>query len=272
MSYLEKKINNIKAELFTKLDPWLNFSTKRGRKSNDMSKVNTIVLHWTADTSIESTINGFRAGGSNGNSYHFLIGKNAVITQTVPLSKKAWHAGHAYGPTGSNVGFSSIGISMDFSNGDDLESNLTEEMYQSVVNLIADLKIAVPSLEYITGHHWVAPGRKVDPWNFNFKKLLNEPKIKATNFKIWKTGDLPFPRGLNNCHCVKYKIPDDNTSKCLKSTGTCDDGTYTTYKGKTSLNRYSKRRLEGTASGKGKPGFGTDISLDSDMITDESSD
>lgn len=252
MAYIESLISNISDSLFSRLEPYLNFSRDRSKR---MNTVNTVCLHWTAGASVSSAINTLRI---NKNGYHFIVGKDGMITQTVPLSRKAWHAGASYGPNGPDVNSTSIGISMDLLNE---KQPVTQEMYQSIVNLILDLKIAVPSLKWITGHQWISPGRKVDPYTFDFIKLIKEPGIKSGGFKIWRTGDLPFPKGLNDCKCLKYKIKDDPTSKCVKSSGECwknkNKDTGTKY-------RYSKARLGAVVIAS------SDMSIDSDMVSDES--
>ena len=252
MAYKESLISNITEALFSRLDSYLNFSKDRSKR---MDTINTIVLHWTAGASVSSAISALRI---NKNSYHFIIGKDGMITQTVPLSRKAWHAGSSYGPNGSDVNPTSIGISMDLLND---KQPVTDEMYTSILNLILDLKIAVPSLKWITGHQWISPGRKVDPYTFDFVKLIREPDIKKSGFKLWKTGDLPFPKGLNDCKCVKYKIKGDTTSKCLQSSGDCWRGKN---KDTGSKYRYSKQRLSTVVLA------ASDLSINSDLVTDES--
>tara|TARA_R110000796_G_scaffold106087_2_gene216378 strand:+ start:16338 stop:17099 length:762 start_codon:yes stop_codon:yes gene_type:complete len=253
MAYKESLISNIKSVIFSRLDPWLNFSRDRSKK---MGTINTIVLHWTASNSVKQAIDYLVKLNTNG--YHFIIGKDGKIIQTVPLSRKAWHAGASYGPNGYDVNTTSIGISMDLLNGNEV---IPEEMYQSVLNLIKDLKIAVPSLKWITGHQWISPGRKVDPYTFDFRRLIKEPDLKASGFKLWRTGDLPFPKGLDDCKCVKY-VNDDTTKKCLKSSGNCSKTSKVNQK--YVVYEYGKSKLNNDVLA------ASDLTIDSDLITDES--
>lgn len=208
---------------------------KYGTRKTDT--LNTIVLHWTAGASINSSVDVLHGKGYG---YHFLIDKEGKVFQGAPTNKRIAHAGSSYGPKGKDVNSYSIGISFDIL--DDTQT-FTDEMYTACANLIKDLKISIPTLKYITGHHWVSPGRKIDPYTFNFKRLLGE---LTSGFEIWKTGYTPFPLGLNDCNCIE----EDDNGNCIKSSGGCvgQGG-----------ERYSERRLSRVIS---------DLSFISDLDTE----
>jgi N-acetyl-anhydromuramoyl-L-alanine amidase len=94
-------------------------------------------------------------------SAHVLIGRRGVVTQYVPFTARAWHAGRsAYrGRTACN----------DFSVGIELEGTderpYTAAQYRALAKLIGALRRGYPSLRTaeVVGHSDIAPGRKTDP-------------------------------------------------------------------------------------------------------------
>ncbi len=94
-------------------------------------------------------------------SAHTLIRRDGTIVQYVPFGQRAWHAGqsHYRGRAGCN----------DFSVGIELEGTgevpYTEAQYNQLAALVEALLAAYPSLsvDHITGHSDIAPGRKTDP-------------------------------------------------------------------------------------------------------------
>jgi AmpD protein len=106
-------------------------------------------------------------------SAHVMIRRDGELTQYVPFTERAWHAGlSAYrGRSGCN----------DFSVGIELEGTddtpYTDAQYGQLVELIAALIGAYPSLSagHLVGHSDVAPGRKTDPGaSFEWPRLRAE--------------------------------------------------------------------------------------------------
>lgn len=184
----------------------------KATRTRELSNVDTIVLHWTAGASIDNDV---RTLKSKNYGYHFLIDRDGTVFQGSPINKVVSHAGLSYGPRGIEVNSHSIGIS--FSTLGTLDKDeFSDEMYNSCIQLVKDIKLGVPSVKYITGHHWVSPGRKIDPWSFDFTRLLNALGPES-GLEIWKTGYLPFPKNLRGCKCVKT----DSKGNCLESVGKC---------------------------------------------------
>ncbi len=94
-------------------------------------------------------------------SAHFLVDRKGRITQFVPLSKRAWHAGQSSWQGRSDCNDYSIGIEMI---GDE-EQPFTSVQYRETARLCRVLMQHFPliSRERIVGHQDVAPGRKWDP-------------------------------------------------------------------------------------------------------------
>lgn len=94
-------------------------------------------------------------------SAHFLISRQGVVTQYVPLTKRAWHAGISQWQGRENCNDYSVGIELE---GTD-NTPYTDEQYAVLTQLTHMLIQQYPAitLERIVGHCDVAPGRKTDP-------------------------------------------------------------------------------------------------------------
>jgi AmpD protein len=102
-------------------------------------------------------------------SSHLLIDRNGEITQCVPFSKRAWHAGQSQFQERMNCNDFSIGIELEGT--DDLP--FEKKQYETLAKVIQALLKTYPNItrERIVGHSDIAPGRKTDPgpffdWNF----------------------------------------------------------------------------------------------------------
>jgi AmpD protein len=94
-------------------------------------------------------------------SAHLLIDRQGAITQFVPFSNRAWHAGESEFCGRGNCNDYSIGIEME---GTDFEP-FTESQYLSLTAVTKLLLAAYPAMsaDKIVGHSDIAPGRKTDP-------------------------------------------------------------------------------------------------------------
>jgi len=131
--------------------------------------IDTIVLHSSynpnGDTYSVSEI--VKIYESYGVSAHYLIDRKGTIYHLVENQNIAYHAGVSKMPDGRrDVNDFSIGI--EIMNKEDTE--FTKSQYQAVNDLIAYLKEQY-RIKYVVGHGDIAPGRKTDPWNFDWKKL-----------------------------------------------------------------------------------------------------
>ncbi len=222
----EQPFNKIESSKFKIMKPFFKVPYKR-----NLNNINMVVLHWTAGRSVESD---YATLQKKGYGYHFLIDKEGNIFQGGPLDGSVSHAGNSYGPNGNGTNATSIGISFSTLGDEDKEVGSTtfnDAQVKAAATIIYDLKNgSCPKLRYVSGHHWVSPGRKIDPWTFPFDRLMKFPvSFKAVQGKIvditltslglelWKTGYLPFPEDLSDCKCIE-KYSDGN---CKKSTGKC---------------------------------------------------
>jgi len=113
-------------------------------------------------------------------SAHVLIRREGHVTQYVPFTHRAWHAGASQ--------FQGRNQCNDFSIGIELEGYetlpYTEAQYQQLVRLTDLLQTAWPSIlnEHIVGHSDIAPNRKTDPGDafdwLHFHALLQAHKAR----------------------------------------------------------------------------------------------
>ncbi len=132
--------------------------------------IDTIVIHSSYDAigsdpySVSGLLDEYEQYGV---SPHYLINRKGNAYRLVFEKNIAYHAGASETPDGRiNVNDFSIGI--ELMNKED--GNFTDEQYKSLKNLIAGIKNRY-KIKYILGHNQIAPGRKSDPWNFNWKML-----------------------------------------------------------------------------------------------------
>lgn len=158
-------------------------------------KVNLIVLHATAGSSLRGAIDTLRKRGLG---YHYLIDKAGVIHKGAPYTRRTGHAGNSYGPNeeargvsrkqdgegkfvaGCGVNDTSIGIS--FVNRNDGRDPYTAKQQAAVRELIEVLKAECDDLEWVSTHALVSPGRKSDPLGFDLDALAHDVGLKAWRY------------------------------------------------------------------------------------------
>jgi N-acetyl-anhydromuramoyl-L-alanine amidase len=94
-------------------------------------------------------------------SAHAVIRRDGTITQYVPFTARAWHAGESSYRGRAACNDFSVGIELEGAD----QIAYTEPQYQSLAQLIVALCGAYPTLstEHLAGHSDIAPGRKTDP-------------------------------------------------------------------------------------------------------------
>lgn len=132
--------------------------------------VDTIVLHSSYNAlggdvySVDRTIEEYEQYGVGA---HYLIDRSGTILRLVEEANIAYHAGSSKMPDGrKNVNDFSIGIEMIATE----DSGYTDKQYSAVNALIADIETR-HTVKHVVGHGDIAPGRKTDPWKFDWKRL-----------------------------------------------------------------------------------------------------
>ena len=152
-----------------------NFSIENRIVSWGFTKANgraidTIVIHSTYNAtggdpfSVSKIIDIYK---SYGVSPHYLVARDGTVYRMVDEKNIAYHAGDSEMPDGrSNVNAFSIGIEVI---GKD-DGSPSDAQYDALKKLIADIETR-QTIKHILGHSDIAPGRKSDPWGFNWKKI-----------------------------------------------------------------------------------------------------
>lgn len=103
-------------------------------------------------------------------SAHAFIARDGSLTQFVPFTKRAWHAGEST--------FRGRGACNDFSIGIELEGcdwqPFEELQYRRLADVVTLLRRTWPAIDpgRVVGHSDIAPGRKTDPGpHFDWRKL-----------------------------------------------------------------------------------------------------
>lgn len=133
-------------------------------------KIDTIIIHSTYNAlggdlfSLEKILDIYK---SYGVSPHYIINRGGKIYRLVADENIAYHAGESVVPDGrTGVNNFSIGIELINSK----TEKPTASQYSALSGLINNLKSKY-GIKYVLGHNQIAPGRKDDPWNFDWKKI-----------------------------------------------------------------------------------------------------
>lgn len=146
-------------------------------------KPNFVILHHTAQTSTEKTINTFILKSTQ-TSAHYVIGRDGKIVHMVNDYLRANHAGAGKWGNETDLNSCSLGIELD-NNGDEPYS---EQQMNSLTALLATLKkkYGIPVQNFI-GHADIAPKRKIDPNKFPWKMLAEK------GYGLWYDSILQIP-------------------------------------------------------------------------------
>ncbi len=145
------------------------FMTSGFSVPNKARTIDTLVLHSSYNPNGEAySVSALvKIYESYGVSAHYLIDRAGKIYRLVEDNNVAYHAGVSKMPDGrQDVNDFSIGI--EIMNKED--TKFTEAQYEAVNVLVASLK-QKHGIKYIVGHNNIAPERKTDPWNFDWKQL-----------------------------------------------------------------------------------------------------
>lgn len=155
-----------------------------GTVNFNLRKPNFIIIHHTAQDSIQQTVKTFTLKDTKV-SAHYVIGRDGKAIHMLNDYLRAWHAGN--GSWGKNTDLNSCSIGIE------LDNNGTEPFSDAQINtllaLLAKLKkdYNIPA-QNIIGHADIAPSRKVDP------SALFPWKLLALNgFGVWPDDPLPCP-------------------------------------------------------------------------------
>lgn len=169
-----------------------HMQTTKNTQLFQAGKLDTIVIHYTAGSSAESSIATLVDPNVKA-SAHVVVARDGTITQLVPFNIIAWHAGPSQ--FGNRVGFNQYSIGIEIDNAGLLEKRgdqyyawfgraydaqdvvfavhrnqkapnywhvFTQKQIQVVEELCQAL-VDTYKLKYILGHEEISPLRKIDP-------------------------------------------------------------------------------------------------------------
>lgn len=160
-----KDITPIATSPFQIRDRKVNF----GFEAASGRDINAIVLHSSHSVSgdpydVAAVIALWR---SYGVAPHYMIARDGTVYRLVDDKNIAYHAGDSVMPDGrTGVNQFSIGVEILNTKTDEY----TSAQYQATKDLISYLKGKYGKMS-VVGHDTIAPGRKTDPWNFDWSKL-----------------------------------------------------------------------------------------------------
>lgn len=147
----------------------INNEVNWGFESKNVRTINSIIIHSTHYVNIDTfSVAGVLAQFNKYNvTSHYLIDREGKIRLLVSEKNIAWHAGKGTLPDGSsNINSKSIGIEIINSP----ENPPNDKQYEAIAYLVKDIKTRY-NIKYILGHDQIAPGRKTDPWLFDWNKF-----------------------------------------------------------------------------------------------------
>jgi len=155
-----------------------------GTVNFDMRRPSFVIIHHTAQESLEQTIRTFTLEHTQASS-HYVIGRDGKTVQMLNDYLRSWHAGASRWGKITDMNSQSIGIELD-NNGREPFSNV---QINSLLRLLDTLKAnyRIPTENFI-GHADIAPTRKQDPSALFPWKLLAEK-----GFGIWYDDYLSAP-------------------------------------------------------------------------------
>ncbi|OIP82490.1 MAG: hypothetical protein AUK44_07525 [Porphyromonadaceae bacterium CG2_30_38_12] len=161
--YAQPKLNLV--------DKTLNFGFRSAQKRT----IDVLIIHSTFNTSggdyydLNLVIKQFKKYYV---SAHYAIGRNGEIYRLVAEKNIAFHAGNSSLPDGTTgINKRSIGIELLNS----FDDSPSENQLISLTNLVKDIAKR-EDIKYILRHSDIAPGRKTDPWNFDWEGFLQRLK------------------------------------------------------------------------------------------------
>lgn len=160
------------------LDGWV------GSYHFNLRKPNYVIIHHTAQQSLEQTLRTFTVPHSQV-SAHYVIGRDGTVVQMLNDYLRGWHAGAGKWGSLTDLNSASIGIELD-NNGNEPFSEL---QIGSLLVLLDTLKNRhrIPTANFLA-HSDIAPTRKEDPSVFFPWKTLAEH-----GFGLWPDGQLVNP-------------------------------------------------------------------------------
>ena len=159
-----------------------------GTVNFNLRKPNFIIIHHTAQDSLQQTIKTFTKIETQVSS-HYVISDDGKVVQMLNDYLRAWHAGNGSWGKNTDINSTSIGIELD-NNGSETFSEL---QINSLLALLTKLKkdYNIPT-QNIIGHADIAPTRKKDPSALFPWKILAEKGFGVWPDEFLETAPIDF--------------------------------------------------------------------------------
>lgn len=138
--------------------PSPNHGERKSGRSADM-----LILHYTGMPSAEAAL-GWLCAEESQVSSHYFIDEDGRVSQLVPESRRAWHAGQGHWKGESDINSTSIGIEIANPGHAGGSPPFHEAQIEATIRLCRDIvdRCAIPA-ERVLAHSDIAPMRKQDP-------------------------------------------------------------------------------------------------------------
>lgn len=155
-----------------------------GTVNFNLRKPNFIILHHTAQDSLQQTIKTFTLKDTKV-SAHYVIARDGKVVHMLNDYLRAWHAGNGSWGKNTDINSSSIGIELDNNGSEPFSDTQINTLLALLTKLKKDYNIPAQN---IIGHADIAPTRKKDP------SALFPWKLLALNgFGVWPEDTLECP-------------------------------------------------------------------------------
>lgn len=159
-----------------------------GTVNFNLRKPNFVILHHTAQDSLQQTLKTFTLTRTKVSS-HYVIADDGKVVQMLNDYLRAWHAGNGSWGKNNDINSASIGIELD-NNGSE---PFSQAQINSLLALLTKLKkdYNIPTQNFI-GHSDIAPSRKVDPSVLFPWQLLAEKGFGVWQDALLETAPVDF--------------------------------------------------------------------------------
>jgi N-acetylmuramoyl-L-alanine amidase len=156
-----------------------------------------IVLHYTGMASAAKAVH-WLAHPDSKVSCHYVIDVDGAITQMVPESLRAWHAGASHWAGEGDINSASVGIEIQNPGHEHGYPDFPRAQMEGIAALCRDIAVRRNiAPEGILAHSDVAPGRKIDPGEkFDWAWLATQgvghwvnPAPISCDGKVYEPGD-----------------------------------------------------------------------------------
>lgn len=181
----------------------MNYSTRNKNKT-----VKFIIIHYTGMINFSKAFEKLFITNSKV-SCHYLISREGIIYNLLPIKYKAWHAGISKWQNYNSLNDYSVGIELENKGHEFGYQDFTKKQYISLNKLITSLVFVTRvNNSNIIGHSDISPNRKKDPGERFKWNLITKKKQFIVNFKL-KRHDI-------NSLLKAYGFPYDYISKYKK--------------------------------------------------------